>query len=558
MTNNLSTYLKIALPFFLSLFIHPLSAQTNLYQYDEMGRLKADWKEGIVLIEWNNQNKITRILKADTCHTPDVEYSYDTRGNRLTKTIIPRDGTKRKSEVEWSTQYYEYDLQGNLTTTYASHYKKLNASSFKNSLGDVRNLFYSETHRGSSASDRTLYESSFQAQIDNNGRFASRYFTGSLAAQFENHSATRGEKKLEIHDYLNNVSSVVTDRKLKEGNLDGAETILSKNYYPFGMVMRAEHNDRDYLSFGYGGKKSDDEIKGLDNSYDFGARMYDPRLARWLSIDPLQADYPSHSSYNYGLNSPIAFKDPDGKKVVDASGHEVTANPIQDKNGKWNVEFQFEEGVSKADQTKFKNSPAAKLLRKAARNSEGRKLLNKLNNTDFDIEIESTNSNNGMSFFWTTKTVQDKYVLVSMDPKEFGKKMNKSRQLLKSLAKVNREIEKNLSSEKYDDLVAERDKISKELLASRIPMARGMSTEEYTEFAKIPDEELIPIVMFATLDLISNQKEWLYYYRYDNRLLKDEKRFEANLAFHTLVLKLNGRFKTYHGAYVKEKESKKK
>lgn len=59
--------------------------------------------------------------------------------------------------------------------------------------------------------------------------------------------------------------------------------------------------------------EQDNEQKGIGNSYDFGARMYDCRLARWQAVDPLAAKYPSLSPYNYVANSPIIFVDPDGK-----------------------------------------------------------------------------------------------------------------------------------------------------------------------------------------------------------------------------------------------------
>jgi RHS repeat-associated protein len=61
--------------------------------------------------------------------------------------------------------------------------------------------------------------------------------------------------------------------------------------------------------------EKDDEIKGAGNSYDFGARIYDPRLGRWLSLDPLAAKYPSYTPYSFVDNSPTVFVDPDGKKI---------------------------------------------------------------------------------------------------------------------------------------------------------------------------------------------------------------------------------------------------
>jgi RHS repeat-associated protein len=68
--------------------------------------------------------------------------------------------------------------------------------------------------------------------------------------------------------------------------------------------------------FSFNGKEKDNETYGEGNAYDFGARIYDPRLGRWLSLDPLQAKYPSLSPYNYCADNPIYFIDPDGKKIL--------------------------------------------------------------------------------------------------------------------------------------------------------------------------------------------------------------------------------------------------
>ena len=58
---------------------------------------------------------------------------------------------------------------------------------------------------------------------------------------------------------------------------------------------------------------SDFLIDPVAFAYDFGARMYDARLGRWLSIDPLAAKYPNLSPYNFVGNSPILFVDYDGR-----------------------------------------------------------------------------------------------------------------------------------------------------------------------------------------------------------------------------------------------------
>jgi RHS repeat-associated protein len=70
-----------------------------------------------------------------------------------------------------------------------------------------------------------------------------------------------------------------------------------------------------YCGFGFNGKENDNEVKGNGNSLDFGARIYDSRTGRWLSVDPLSNEYISYSPYNFTFCNPISYMDPNGKWV---------------------------------------------------------------------------------------------------------------------------------------------------------------------------------------------------------------------------------------------------
>jgi RHS repeat-associated protein len=58
--------------------------------------------------------------------------------------------------------------------------------------------------------------------------------------------------------------------------------------------------------------EKDDELKGEGNSYTTEFRQYDPRLGRWLSLDPLASQSPGWTPYRAFFNNPVIYTDPDG------------------------------------------------------------------------------------------------------------------------------------------------------------------------------------------------------------------------------------------------------
>jgi RHS repeat-associated protein len=66
----------------------------------------------------------------------------------------------------------------------------------------------------------------------------------------------------------------------------------------------------DSYRYGFNGMEKDDEVKGVGNSYDFGARIYDPRLGLWGSLDGMAKPY--LTPYNFCSNNPLIFFDPNG------------------------------------------------------------------------------------------------------------------------------------------------------------------------------------------------------------------------------------------------------
>ena len=108
-------------------------------------------------------------------------------------------------------------------------------------------------------------------------------------------------------DHLGNIREVV----------DSAGTVGQvTSYYPYGAPYTAPEAVLNASSqpYKYNGKELD-RMHGLD-TYDYGARQYDPVLGRWDRMDPLCDKYYGMSPYAYCENNPIRFIDPNGKEKL--------------------------------------------------------------------------------------------------------------------------------------------------------------------------------------------------------------------------------------------------
>lgn len=65
--------------------------------------------------------------------------------------------------------------------------------------------------------------------------------------------------------------------------------------------------------------EKDDEVKGQGNSLNFGARIYDSRLGRWLAVDMAAKSARAWTPYRFGFDNPLRYKDNDGNWEED--GH---------------------------------------------------------------------------------------------------------------------------------------------------------------------------------------------------------------------------------------------
>ena len=150
----------------------------------------------------------------------------------------------------------------------------------------------------------------------------------------------RGATYYELNNHLGNVLATITDRRIQtcgtgEVLYYSAQVVTISDYYPFGMEMddRKVVNTGKGYRFGFNGKEVDREDLGSGGTtYDYGFRIYNPGMARFLSVDPLSSAYPWYTPYQFAGNSPIAFIDLDGLERVDSE--ETRTDPGKVKLGK--------------------------------------------------------------------------------------------------------------------------------------------------------------------------------------------------------------------------------
>ncbi len=88
--------------------------------------------------------------------------------------------------------------------------------------------------------------------------------------------------------------------------------------------------------YGFNGKDNDNEVKGEGNQQDYGLRIYDPRLGKFVSLDPISQKYPELTPYQFASNRPIDGTDLDGAEYIvfhvkitrDAQGKPVFSKKI--------------------------------------------------------------------------------------------------------------------------------------------------------------------------------------------------------------------------------------
>lgn len=263
----------------------------HTYTYDILGNMLSNpWRTNVYDIDKN------RLLK----HSNQTvnQYTYDAHGNMLTMPHLSSMNWDYKDQLTGAgngtfISHYHYDIEGNRTRKIVVKTNKVEKYYYICGFEVIREYantsaeatVVNEYHTVSVADEEKVFLR-MESKI-NNGQA-----TTVLRYQYDNHL---GSACLELsHD---------------------GSIISYEEYYPFGQTSYYTSNSSIEVSlkrYKYCGKERDEET-GL---YYYGMRYYADWLCRFVSVDPLQFEYPELTPFQYASNNPVTMIDLDGLEGV--------------------------------------------------------------------------------------------------------------------------------------------------------------------------------------------------------------------------------------------------
>ena len=287
------------------------------FGYDGLSRLTGANFEGssskfdVDNLTYDDAGNITGLQRNDETGSLIDNLSYSYSGSNRLQSVTDGVGA---TGAGWDAEdaSFGYDAGGNLTSQSGKlddvAYEHRNRPTYfdLSNGSDVRAFYNADGQRvlkEASGGAWSFYVTDGQqtlAVVDNSGFGHFNLVGNEVFGRYTD----SGARRYYITDHLGSTRAVVDN----SGNV--LETF---DYYPFGAPMPGRYSQSGNTLERFTGKERDNEAN-LNLDY-FGARYYDTALGRWHSVDPKAKDYPAWSPYNYTMNNPMIFIDPDGQSV---------------------------------------------------------------------------------------------------------------------------------------------------------------------------------------------------------------------------------------------------
>ena len=334
---------------------HGAGAETNAWSlsYDGVGRL-TDARRFVGGVQTNsfsersitydrNSNALTLTRYGENAATPDeiLAYSYD--GNLLS-------GISNTGASGGGGQY-THDANGNLTrdglSTLDIDYNDRNLTSRISSggatLAEYEYLADGTKLRALDGGGNGYQYRGSLIYTQTAGQTGSPAITldcaVTSAGRIVRENTADGSSTYKVQHYLRDHLGSV--RSVIDG--DTGTVIETNDYYPFGKRIPVTNSVAEPVEattqsatspdrWLFSSKESQSFLNASIPLLDFGARMYNPVIARWTASDPLSEKYHGISPYAYCLGNPISIIDPNGMDIwtMDEKGNVVWVKESDD------------------------------------------------------------------------------------------------------------------------------------------------------------------------------------------------------------------------------------
>jgi len=283
------------------------------YTYDRLNRLTVSASSSGLLDEsmvYDGMGNIKKLTRTGTQEGAVMTYSnLNTENSNQLGTVTNGSGATIRS--------YTYDPNGNATSDGMNRGITYNLMNLPSKVTQPSSTTTLATYTYSASGEKLRNMGSDGYWDYDNGivYFGTTAINGTISyittetGLAKPNGGTSYKYKYDIKDHLGNVHATIQ----RNPTTGVAEEIQEDEYYAFGLrsSLFDNSNSNRYL---YNGKEIQTD---LYKQYDYGARFYDPVIAKWSTPDPLSEKMRAFSNYNYGFNCPTRFRDPDGDGPTD-------------------------------------------------------------------------------------------------------------------------------------------------------------------------------------------------------------------------------------------------
>jgi|GEM_PF-145211 len=286
-----------------------MKSGSNDIAYNGNGSLIMDGTRYITKIEYDNGNNPIRI-QFDNGNV--TKYVYAITGEKLRTihyTALPN------IHVEMGKIYA--DIERTYLSADSTDYRLNGQLVMEN--GHIKKVLFDDGYCQATGCDKYL----FKPLVDGNTPKGWKWVKFQMRMKKWREAVEREKLKdcftayFYIKDHLGSIRQVVSTET-------GIDQVNS--YYPFGIPYHKEW-DIAFLKYRYNGKEFD-MMHGL-NTYDYGARQYNPILPIWDRVDPLCEKYYNVSPYMYCLGNPVKLVDLDGAEPTEEEAARIAHHVYQ-------------------------------------------------------------------------------------------------------------------------------------------------------------------------------------------------------------------------------------